>query len=318
MRGLHGLAWRGLRARPLRTTLTTIGVALGVAVLYAGLATNAGDRRGGRAGGRWRWSGERTCASPRSARPGCRTRPSASIEQTPGVAVAAPSFERTDVSRDRRVRARTAAGAGHARRHRPGAGAADPRSVPGRRRGADVRRRAAALVSATLAREDGLTVGSRLGLQGIDSPVYLRVAGDPRRRRAVGGPDGPGRRDHLPIARSVFGADGADARRPRRSPREPTPKRSSTRSRRGSPASRTSSRRRSDLAASMQASTGEFAATTALIAAVALFAGAFLIFNTLSMTVVERVRELGLLRAAGATRRPAHDVHPRPGVASSA
>ena len=42
MRGLHGLAWRGLRARPLRTALTTIGVALGVAVLYAGLATNAG------------------------------------------------------------------------------------------------------------------------------------------------------------------------------------------------------------------------------------------------------------------------------------
>ena len=42
MRGLHGLAWRGLRARPMRTTLTTIGVALGVAVLYAGLATNAG------------------------------------------------------------------------------------------------------------------------------------------------------------------------------------------------------------------------------------------------------------------------------------
>ena len=42
MRGLHGLAWRGLRARPLRTSLTTIGVALGVAVLYAGLATNAG------------------------------------------------------------------------------------------------------------------------------------------------------------------------------------------------------------------------------------------------------------------------------------
>src|SRR5262245_7764343 len=42
MRGFHGLAWRGLRARPLRTTLTILGVALGVAVLYAGLATNAG------------------------------------------------------------------------------------------------------------------------------------------------------------------------------------------------------------------------------------------------------------------------------------
>jgi putative ABC transport system permease protein len=58
----------------------------------------------------------------------------------------------------------------------------------------------------------------------------------------------------------------------------------------------------SDIAAAMRASTGGFAATTALIAAIALFAGAFLIFNSLSMTVVERVRELGLLRAAGATR----------------
>ena len=49
-------------------------------------------------------------------------------------------------------------------------------------------------------------------------------------------------------------------------------------------------------------STADFQATTALIAAIALFAGAFLIFNTLSMTVAERIREVGLLRAAGATR----------------
>ena len=52
----------------------------------------------------------------------------------------------------------------------------------------------------------------------------------------------------------------------------------------------------------MRASTADFQATTALIAAVALFAGAFLIFNTLSMTVSERIREVGLLRAAGARR----------------
>jgi putative ABC transport system permease protein len=58
-----------------------------------------------------------------------------------------------------------------------------------------------------------------------------------------------------------------------------------------------------DLAASLRSSTADFRAMTALIAAVALFVGAFLIFNTLSMTVGERVRELGLLRAAGATRR---------------
>ena len=59
----------------------------------------------------------------------------------------------------------------------------------------------------------------------------------------------------------------------------------------------------SDVAASLRGSTADFRSTTALIAAVALFVGAFLIFNTLSMTVSERVRELGLLRAAGATRR---------------
>ena len=58
-----------------------------------------------------------------------------------------------------------------------------------------------------------------------------------------------------------------------------------------------------DIAASLRSSTSDFQATTALVAAIALFAGAFLIFNTLSMTVVEQVREVGLLRAAGATRR---------------
>ena len=57
-----------------------------------------------------------------------------------------------------------------------------------------------------------------------------------------------------------------------------------------------------DLAATLRASTTDFQATTALVAAIALFAGAFLIFNTLSMTVAERIREVGLLRAAGPRR----------------
>jgi putative ABC transport system permease protein len=58
-----------------------------------------------------------------------------------------------------------------------------------------------------------------------------------------------------------------------------------------------------EIAAALRGSTADFQATTALIAAIALFAGAFIAFNTLSMTVVEQVREVGLLRAAGATRR---------------
>ena len=40
---LTDLAFRSLRARPLRTVLSVLGVALGVAVLFAGLATG---RRG--------------------------------------------------------------------------------------------------------------------------------------------------------------------------------------------------------------------------------------------------------------------------------
>ena len=45
--------------------------------------------------------------------------------------------------------------------------------------------------------------------------------------------------------------------------------------------------------------------TTALLmfAAVALLVGAFIIFNTFSILVAQRTRELGLLRAVGASRR---------------
>jgi putative ABC transport system permease protein len=300
MRGLHGLAWRGLRARPFRTSLTTIGVALGVAVLYAGLATNAGigaavDRAVGTLVGR---ADLRIAAFGEG---GLSDATLAAVTAVPGVEVAAPSFERrtylgtglfgpgplpppvTVVGIDPDLEARL-----HdltlADGHELASGGAPE-----------------ALVSATLARQDGLTVGDRLGLQGIDAPLYLRVAGIIAGDGPWSGPTGRAVVTRIPIARSVFGAEGltridvglaaaADPAAVARAietdlTREPyvlsAPR---------------------DLAASLRASTGDFAATTALIAAIALFAGAFLIFNALSMTVVERVRELGLLRAAGATR----------------
>lgn len=300
MRGLHGLAWRGLRARPLRTSLTTIGVTLGVAVLYAGLATNAGigaavDRAVatmvGRAELRVAAFGEM----------GLSDATLGTIAAAPGVEVVAPSFER-----------RTYLGTGL---FGPGPLPApvtlvgiDPDLEPrihdltlssGTALSAGTEPEA--LVSATLATEDALAVGSRVGVQGVDAPVYLRVVGVLADDGPWAGATGRAIVTRLPIAQSVFGTDGltrVDVGLMDGTDRA-TVVDALERTLLVEPYVVSSP---SDLAAAMEASTGDFVATTALIAAIALFAGAFLIFNTLSMTVVERVRELGLLRAAGATR----------------
>jgi putative ABC transport system permease protein len=60
--------------------------------------------------------------------------------------------------------------------------------------------------------------------------------------------------------------------------------------------------RTADLASSLRTEMADFRSALLLVAAVVLFAGAFLIFNTMSMTVTERSRDVGLLRAAGTTR----------------
>jgi len=60
--------------------------------------------------------------------------------------------------------------------------------------------------------------------------------------------------------------------------------------------------RTADLASSLRTEMADFRSALLLVAAVVLFAGAFLIFNTMSMTVAERSRDVGLLRAAGTTR----------------
>ena len=304
MRGLNALAWRSLRARPLRSALSAIGVALGVAVLSAALATNAGIDA----------AVDRTVATlvgttdmrvSAFGETGLSAETVELIAGTPGVAVVAPAIER-----------RTYLGA---ELTGPGDTLPAPVTVVGvdplleprlhdlsllegtalpAANGTDA---SDALVSATLARADGLTLGSEVTVLGAGEPATLRIGG-------ILAADGPwaatgGRAVLVPlaVAQAVFDAPGvtrvdvglADDADPAAVTRalaatllaEPyvvaTPR---------------------DLAASMRASTGEFAATTALIAAVALFTGAFLIFNTLSMTVTERIRELGLLRAAGATR----------------
>ncbi len=79
------------------------------------------------------------------------------------------------------------------------------------------------------------------------------------------------------------------AERPRRSPRASRPSQ-----RRTSPTSRRSSCR---------TALGFFRTTLLVFAFIALFVGAFIIFNTFSIIVAQRTREMALLRAIGASRR---------------
>jgi putative ABC transport system permease protein len=300
VRGLSPLAWRGLLARRVRSALTIAGIALGVGVLYAALATNAGIDA----------SVERTVrdmvgrADLRVAAFSDRGLAAATVDAirgTPGVAVAAPAVERRTYLQ----------AAPTATTPRP------PVTVLGIDPGLDPRvhdlaivagsalarpDEPSALITERLSRDDGIGLGAEIVLQGAGAPTPLRVigiiAGDGPLVGAIGrivvvpmqraletfALDGPSRVD-LVLAPGAS-ATSVTAVLEQRLTTEPYVL--------SSPA---------DLAASLRASTADFLSTVALVAAVALFVGAFLIFNTLSMTVVERLRELGLLRAAGTTRR---------------
>ena len=301
MGGLTSLVWRGLAARPGRTLLSIAGIALGVGVLFASLATDAGieasiDRTVRDLVGR---ADLRVAAfqdqrlSPESV---------AAIEEAPGVVVAAPVLERrtylvpgfTDpdpqsgvvtvlaVDPDLEAQVRDLPLAA-------GEGLSGPEAF-------------AAVVTERLAAEDGLALGSDVEIEaGEFGPVPLEIVG-------ILAGDGPfvgssGRTVVIPIrtAQRIFGEDGAsrvdivvgEGATPDEVVSALEVALTSEPYVLSSP---------QELASSLRASTADFRSTTALIAAVALFVGAFLIFNTLSMTVTERIRELGLLRAGGATR----------------
>ncbi len=301
MRAANALARRSLLARPARTILTVIGIALGTGVLVAGLVLNGAlDAAAARSVADTLGRTDVRVAAFEEL--GLSPETIAAAATSPGVAVVAPILERRTYLL-------------------PGAAVtapAGPVTVVGIDRAADpaVRDRPLAagallgaaddeaLVSADLAREDGLGVGSTVTLQGDPAvaPTAFRVVGV--LAPTTGNPDPGGRTVivALEAAQRLFATDrvttvdillaaGADAtvvtaELERRLAFEPytlsTP---------------------SDLAAALEAATAEVRAAIALAAAVALFAGAFLIFNTLSMTVAERARDVGLLRAAGMTRR---------------
>ena len=301
---LTSIAWRSLAARRLRSILTVVGIALGVAVLYASLANNSAiDASVGRTVAAMLGTADFRVST--FAETGLRQSTVEAIGATPGVLVAGPEVERrtylqpgpgsvstglqppvTVLGIDPRLDALL---------HPPAIAAGNP-LVPGES--------GTALISERLAREDGLGIGDSMILGGQIDPAQSTVrivglvAGDGRL------PGGDGRLVMVPVdlARTLFGLEGVT-----RVDVAIAPGASRDQVIEALEAQITTQpyllSTPEDLRASLRAATAEFQATTGLIAAVALFVGAFLIYNTLSMTIGERLREVGLLRAAGATRR---------------
>ena len=315
MTGLGWFAWRSLRARPLRTALSVVGIALGVAVLFAALATNAGIDAGvGRTVNDVMGTSDLRVGAFEEH--GLSQATVSAIRSTPGVAVAAPMLEqRTYLQRD--PLATTAAPAGAYQAPVAVIGI-DPAIDDGSTGGihdvvlaAGVGLRGGttpgALLPASLARDLGLALGDQVTILGTNGPASFRIVG----LLAGGGPDptSAGRTIVIPLTATaaLFGTRGASW----------VDVRLAAGTSAGSVIAELDQRLtfepyvlsdRADLAESLRASTTGFQAMTALIAAVTLFGGAFLIFNTLSMTLSERVREIGLIRAAGATRRQIHRI----------
>ncbi len=304
MRRFSSLAWRSLRARPVRSILTIAGVALGVAVLFASLSAGATmdaavDRAAsdemGRAVLRVQALEERGL-SPAAV---------AAAEQVAGASAAAPALERKTylaVGPNQTASASlpapvTVLGIDPVRE----IALHDMPLASGRLLTADDA--SSAMITETLAAQELLALGDSVTLNGTVAagPQAFRIVGIVQGDSPV--PDSGGRLVYVPLesAQILFGTTGVS--------RVDLGAQAgiSTDMLAGQLEKAISSEpyllsKQADLANSLLAEMADFRIALLLVAAVVLFAGAFLIFNTLSMTVSERTREIGLLRAAGTTR----------------
>jgi putative ABC transport system permease protein len=293
--GLNRLAWRMLAARPLRTLLTIIGIGLGVGVLAGSLTLGAAldtavDRTVRDLVGR---ADLRVSAFVEG---GLSDQAVQTVEAADGVAAS------TAVLEHRTFLAGRATGDPAAAVTVLGIDPATYATIhdlpivagTGLTNASD-----GALISQHLADEDGFGLGSTIDILGSGGSRRLTVVGIVAGSGAVAG---PGRTVFVlrSVANETFASAGATRIDLQVAPGvAPQDVVTSLAARMTEPYVLSSP---ADIARGLRASASTFQGTAALIAAIVLVVGTFLIVNSLSMTVGERAREVGLLRVAGASR----------------
>ncbi|HYL40465.1 MAG TPA: FtsX-like permease family protein, partial [Candidatus Binatus sp.] len=295
--GLNRLAWRMIAARPLRTLLTIVGIGLGVGVLAASLTLGAAldtavDRTVRDLVGR----ADLRVAAFNDA--GLSDGAIATVQGTDGVA------NSTAILEHRTFLEGTATGNPAAAVTVVGIDPATYTTIHDLPivAGVDLATGGGAgdaLITQRLASQDGFGLGSTISLLGPGPNTDLKVVGIVAGSGAV---PGSGRTVFMlrTLANQTFGTTAATQVDLQVSPgRDPQAVAAALAARMTEPYVLSSP---ADVARGLRASASSFEGTAALIAAIVLFVGTFLIINTLSMTVAERAREVGLLRLAGARR----------------
>ncbi|MGH2429278.1 MAG: FtsX-like permease family protein [Candidatus Limnocylindria bacterium] len=309
---LASIAWRGLTARPLRSALAAVGVALGVAVVTATIvASEAADEAVrsattellGRADLRVR-AFDDAGFTPRAVQ---------AARSLPGVEAGAPVSERrlqafTDPGENEQVFTLLVLGI-------------DPEQDRAIRElqvvagvGLSSDSPTDALVPAAWAAEHRLRLGDRIRLNGrIETLPPLRIVGLLDR----GGFAALNQGAVLVMGREALNASFAAPSPIRHIDLDVTPGREAE-VRSGLDTTLDEPfvvETAADTEARLSRAQASFGAVAFLFGLVAVVVGAFLVGNTLAMTVGERTRELGLLRAAGTTSRQVLGLVLRQGMA---